>query len=104
MLSSLNPVRVWHPECCNCNLQVASNLTCTHSDEVRLTRASTCVAFLLQAHADVLGMAQQVLKEKDAKKRMQLLAALLLHTADLANGADSWSISKLWARWCHQGE
>ncbi|WIA33195.1 hypothetical protein OEZ86_006341 [Tetradesmus obliquus] len=56
----------------------------------------------MQAHADVLGMAQQVLKEKDAKKRMQLLAALLLHTADLANGADSWSISKLWARWCHQ--
>jgi hypothetical protein len=35
---------------------------------------------------------------------IKLLAALLLHAADLANGADLWSVSKLWARWCHQGE
>jgi hypothetical protein len=62
-----------------------------------------CVHFL-QVHASVLAMAEELQKEKDPLKRMQLLAALLLHTADLANGADLWGVSKLWARWCHQGE
>jgi hypothetical protein len=55
--------------------------------------------FLLQVHGKVLSMTDP--DETDPLKR---LAALLLHAADLANGADSWSVSKLWAQWCHQGE
>lgn len=50
-------------------------------------------------HQNVLAMADP--EETDPLKR---LAALLLHAADLANGADAWSISKLWAQWCHRGE
>ncbi|WIA13064.1 hypothetical protein OEZ85_006669 [Tetradesmus obliquus] len=29
------------------------------------------------------------------------LAALIVHAADLANGADAWAVSKVWARWCN---
>ncbi|WIA33194.1 hypothetical protein OEZ86_006340 [Tetradesmus obliquus] len=51
----------------------------------------------MRMHQNVLAMADPV--ETDPLKR---LAALLLHAADLANGADAWSISKLWAQWCHR--
>jgi hypothetical protein len=61
--------------------------------------ASCCAHPFLQAHQDVLNMADP--DESDPLKR---LAALLLHAADLANGADAWTISKLWARMCHRGK
>jgi hypothetical protein len=59
----------------------------------------SCVpSLLLQLHDKVISMA-----DPDETKPIMRLAALLLHAADLANGADLWSVSKLWARWCHQG-
>jgi hypothetical protein len=54
---------------------------------------------LSQVHKEVIQMA-----DPDESNPLKRLAALLLHAADLANGADPWSLSALWARLCHQGK
>jgi hypothetical protein len=60
---------------------------------------TTSLFSCLQVHASAL----QWQAEGEVGIR-QRLAAIIVHAADLGNGADEWPVSKLWAQWCNAGE
>jgi hypothetical protein len=57
------------------------------------------LCFVLQVHAAALKW-----EAAGELEIMKHLAALIVHAADLGNGADEWSVSRLWAQWCNAGE